>query len=750
VATVAAGGAKDTGGSARWLFVVTILLGSFLLFLVQPMVARMVLPRLGGAPNVWNSAMVVYQLLLLAGYAYAHVLGRFDVRRQAAVHLAVLALAGLTLPIALAALPPPAPGSEVVWVPALFILTIGPVFFAVSAQAPLMQRWFAAHPHAGEPWPLYAASNFGSFAGLVAYPLLVEPNLPVSRQSLAWSGGYAVLALAVALAAATRWSSGRQPLAAAVSRATDGPRPSGRRVLLWLALSAVPSGLMLSTTTHLTTDLFAMPLLWVIPLGLYLLSMVFAFSANRFVTRLVTLLAPPVMLLAGGMAMVARHSTTLVQAILSVILLFAVSVALHGRLYDSRPSVVHLTRFYLVTAAGGALGGAFTALLAPELFDWSWEHPLLVIAAAILLPLPRLYDWRRMPGLEPEMIRLAVGVVLLLTALLGWFLLSVAADADPGPQRLVLTGGIGVLGLLLVAWRVLFLAVLAMLLIVQGGAETIASSFAGSRTRSYFGIYTVRDYPDYNLRILAHGTTLHGEQSTIPGLRDTPISYYGRGSGVAIALRNAQRLYGRGARIGVLGLGVGTLACFHQPGERWTFFEIDPVVLRYSRDGTFTYLRDCAPDARVIIGDARLELAKVPPGSIDILAMDAFTSDAIPMHLVTHEAVGEYLRALSDDGLLLIHISNRFIELEPVLAAEARARGLAIAVRDDYPPASARLLTPSSWVAMSRSPARIAALRRADPDFAWQPPQRAAPRPWTDDHASILRYIRWENLLGTP
>ncbi len=745
-----AGAGQETlavkSGASRPLFVATILTGSFLLFLVQPMVARMVLPRLGGAPNVWNSAMLVYQALLLAGYAYAHRLSRQPLRRQARIHLTLLAFAALTLPITLMSLPPAAPGWEALWVPALFVLSVGPVFLLVSAQAPLMQRWFAADPRAGEPWALYAASNLGSFAGLMAYPLLAEPLLPLTSQSWAWSLGYGVLFVLVLLAVRARRKLAEVP--AETSRvAHDDPPITRRRTMLWLVLAAVPSGLMLSTTTHLTTDIFAMPLLWVIPLGLYLLSMVFAFSDHRLIARAVTLIGPPVVLLAGGMAMVSRHSTSLVQVLVTIGLLFTICTALHARLYESRPAPSQLTGFYLVMSAGGALGGLFTALLAPLVFDWTWEHPLLVLAAAALLPLPACFDWRRMKGLDSSQAIVSGGVVFALAIFLCWILYGVAGEPEPGPQRWVLTGAIVLHGLALVPWRAAFLAVLAMLMLAQGGAETIRASTEGLRTRSYFGIYTVRDYKSLKLRILAHGTTLHGEQSTDPSMKLLPVSYYGPGSGVALAFANAPRLYGPHARIGVLGLGAGTLACFRQPGQQWWFFEIDPVVLRYSQDRTFTYLEDCAPDAKVVIGDARLELAKMPGSSLDLLAMDAFSSDAIPIHLITDEAIGEYLRVLSKDGLLLVHISNRFIELEPVLAALARKRGLAVALRDDIPPQGG-LLTPSSWVVMSRDPARIEALRRAAPLFKWKPLQEPAPRAWSDDHASILPYIRWNSLLG--
>ena len=731
----------------RTLFVATILTGSFLLFLVQPMVARMALPQLGGAPNVWNSAMLVYQALLLAGYAYAHRLSRLPVRRQAAIHIGLLLVAALTLPITIASLPPPRPGSEAWWVPLLFFASVGPVFFLVSAQAPLMQRWFASHPEAGEPWALYAASNLGSFAGLIAYPLFAEPFLRVQEQSLAWSAGYALLIVLIVLAARARWQ------AAAPLQLEAGSAPAhavgARRILLWIALAAVPSGLLLSTTTHLTTDIVAMPLLWVIPLAVYLLSFVAAFSERRGFANVTTRAAPWLVLLAGGLAMSSRSTGTLAPALGSVVLLFVVAVALHARMYALRPQASQLTLFYLAMSAGGALGGLFTALIAPLVFDWVWEHPLLVLAAAMLMPLPVLYDWRRLPGLDPSMARLGGAILVSLGLLLAARLFVVTMSGEPGIERLLLTLGMTMIGLLVMPWRWLFVTLLFVLMLAQGGLDTLSTTVQGLRSRSYFGIYTVRDLPASRLRTLAHGTTLHGQQSTNPAYTREPTSYYGRGSGAAIALGQAQALYGQNARIGIVGLGTGTLACYKRPGESWRFFEIDPAVLRFSRNRTFSFLADCAPDAKVSIGDARIGLAQMTPASLDILAVDAFSSDAIPLHLLTDEAFGVYFQALAPRGLLVVHISNRFIELEPVLAALAKKRGLAAAKRDDNP-RDRSLLTASSWVALSRDPAILAALAKAQPGAKWSALMPPAQRVWTDDHASILPFIRWENIVKAP
>jgi hypothetical protein len=749
----------------RALFVLTILTGSFLLFLIQPMIARMALPRLGGTPAVWNSAMLVYQALLLAGYAYAHHLSRLPLRRQAAVHLTLFALAALTLPVGLISLPAPAAGAEVLWVPLLLMLSIGPVFLLVSAQAPLLQRWFAADPNAGEPWALYSASNLGSFGGLIAYPLLAEPLLSLRQQSLMWSAGYGVLVLLVAACALARR---KLPFlvkggvgVGLVENSSDcltapTPTPEGegrkkvprRRIFFWLMLAAVPSGLMLSTTTHLTTDLLAMPLLWVIPLGLYLLSFVIAFADRRGLARVISALTWVVVLSAGSLAMDAHHSNGLLSVFAAVGLLFFVCVALHARMYDLRPEAKNLTLFYLTMSAGGALGGLFTALIAPLIFDWSWEHPILVLAAAALLPRRSLPDWRKLPGLDPEMAKLTMGAVLICAGLLAWKISHFAYAEDAQAYRWSATLVVALCGLLLVRPRGLVLGVLLMAMVAQGGFQTIKDSWHGLRSRSYFGIYTVRTYEDSRIRTLTHGSTLHGEQSLDPKLRDMPLSYYGPGSGAGLVFSHAKELFGPHPRVGVVGLGTGTLACFNQPGEDWRIFEIDPAVLEFSRNGTFTFVHDCAPQAKVVIGDARLELAKAAPGSLDLLAVDAFSSDSIPLHLMTEEALATYLKSLSPNGVLLVHISNRFIDLEPVLAAASAKHRLTMALRDDNPAGDTEL-SASLWVMITRDPAQLQALERLAPTSPWRAPIAPAKRLWTDDHASILPYVRWENLIRT-
>ncbi len=732
------------GNARRWIFVATILVGSFLLFLVQPMVARMVLPKLGGAPAVWNSAMLVYQALLLGGYAYAHWLGRFSLRRQALVHGGLLLVAALWLPISIASIGAPASGQEALWVPLLLLASIGPVFFAVSAQAPLMQRWFAADSAAGDPYYLYAASNLGSFAGLISYPLLVEPNFLLAQQAWGWTIGYGLLFLLVAAAAAARWNNLGGPAQLSAPK-QDEPAPSLRRKLHWLAIAAVPSGLMLSTTTHLTTDIVAMPLLWVLPLGLYLLSYVFAFTEHSFVKSVLTTVAPAALLLIGGLSMI-NSGGSMTVALASLGLLFILSVSLHGYLYHLRPAPQHLTLFYLIMSAGGVLGGLFAALIAPILFDWVYEHPILMLAAALLLPLPVLIPWPQMLGFSARNAGRLVAVLLGCVAAMA---LHVAGEwngifeGDIG----LFVGLIFMIGLLCIGWRWAYILVLLALMLAMGGVSNIGQSLSGDRVRSYFGVYSVTDDIAADQRRLAHGTTLHGLQRIGAEHHLEPTTYYGRTSGVGLALQQASPT----ASVGIVGLGAGTLACYRQPAQKWTFFEIDPVMMQIARNpDRFTFLSDCAPDAPVVLGDARLMLEKTPPKTFDILVIDAFSSDAIPLHLLTKEAIDIYARALKDDGLLLLHISNRFFDLEPVLAADAAARGWPVAMRVDEPDDDAGHLTGSSWVAMAPSGHRLAMLTHDERmDAPWQGLEETpAFRRWTDDYASTMPILLWQNILG--
>jgi SAM-dependent methyltransferase len=737
--------AARSARSVRARFVATIFVGSFLLFLVQPMIARMALPRLGGAPSVWNSAMLVYQALLLAGYAYAHWLGRFQRNWQAAIHVALLVIAGLTLPIGLMAAVPPPDANPFLWVPWLLIVSVGPLFFAVSAQAPLLQRWFALSD-GGDPYPLYAASNLGSFSGLIAYPLLAEPLLGVSQQRWLWSVAYGLLVLLVGWCG---WRLPRSSASQAVER-DSASAPGWRKIGWWIAIAAVPSGLILSTTLHITTDLVAMPLLWVLPLGAYLLSFTVAFAARRAAANAITRIAPLLLLLACFAVFMEERWLLLVFGAVSIVNLFTVSVALHSRLFETRPPAQHLTLFYLAMSVGGVLGGAFCALLAPLIFDWTYEHLLLLVAAAWLLPSRSLFD--RLARLWDEH-RLArkltvagiIAVALLTEAGNGAFGLPVSAGLNRVAVLLVLAIAIVAIGN-----RALFTGAVAALLIVAGGwGKLQLSASPGKMTRSFFGIYSIRQEA-HDSRMLVHGTTLHGIQNLgSPDRERMETTYYATRSGVGLAIAQAPELFGPRARVAVVGLGAGTLACYARPGQSWTFYEIDPAVVRIARDpASFTFISRCKPDARIEVGDARLLIEREQAAAADVLVVDAFSSDSVPMHLLTREAFADYRRLLSGHGLLLVHISNRYLNLKPVVAAAAAAGGWSASLRAYRPDeeALARNERGSDWIALSPSRDTLDRLVGHSGE-AWA---ALPPRPgftlWTDDHSSVLPLISFSQM----
>jgi hypothetical protein len=724
---------------SKFLFFATICAGSFLLFLVQPMIARMALPRLGGAPAVWNSAMLVYQALLLGGYAYAHWLGRFAPRKQAMIHIAALLLAAFMLPIGLAAGNPPADANPFLWVPMLLLGSIGPLFFVVAAQAPLMQRWFTISG-GGDPYPLYAASNLGSFGGLIAYPLIVEPLLAVAQQSEMWTYGYIALMILVGLCALVL----PKGELAVVAQAPVSPLPDRRRVAYWIILAAVPSGLMLSTSLHLTTDIVAMPLLWVVPLGLYLLSFSVAFAANRTLADFLTRLAPFGLLFAACGVFADSTRWPIALAFASLANLFIMSVALHSAMFARRPEPEHLTRFYLAMSVGGVIGGLFCALLAPLIFDWTYEHPILLAASALLLAPSAIFGWatRLWNGDSRAARATRWGLIALLFISMvgqGGFLST--------SQTLVAATSFVLIGLAVASLgnRWLYTGAVVALMLCLGGWNKIALSAApGQMTRSFFGVYSIRNGKD--VRTLVHGTTVHGIQNRgTPEREMMPTSYYAPNSGVGLAMRAAPSLFGNAARIGVVGLGSGTLACYAKPDQIWRFYEIDPVIVDLARDAkSFTFLSRCLPKVDVAIGDARIVLAGEPAQSADLLAVDAFSSDSVPMHLLTTEAFATYRKHLSRSGLLMVHISNRYLDLSPVIAAAA-ANGWNARIRYYKPDAEGQALryAGSIWVAMSPDPATIDRLIAYDRTQLWEPLKpRSGFSAWVDNHASILSIIK--------
>lgn len=563
-------------------------------------------------------------------------------------------------------------------------------------------------------------------------PLLVEPLLPVRARSWGWSIGYVLLFV---LVIGCGWLlPHRREQAVPLDK---GEAPGTRRVLHWIVLALVPSGLMLATSTFLTTDIVAVPLLWVLPLGLYLLSFTVAFAARRGLADAIARYAPITILVFGGMMIGGHHDFPLLSALAALMLLFAVSVTLHAHMYALRPAPGRLTGFYLAMSVGGALGGVFAGLIAPVLFDWTYEYPLLILAAGMLAPLPFLLPATQRLW-ETGGVKLRVAVILIIGVLVAMGMTNPGGMLGAKPDAVAFFGIVAV-GLFAIGARAPFVFALAAALFLFGGYRAIALSLEpGARTRSYFGVYTIMRGQGVNE--LQHGTTLHGIQLTgSPERERTPTTYYVRGSGVGEALRAAPSLYGPAARIGIVGLGTGTLACYAQPGQHWRFYEIDPVVVRIARDsGAFTFLRRCAPSAQIVVGDARLSLSQEPAGNLDLLALDAFSSDAVPMHLMTREAFETYGRVLGRRGLLLVHVSNRYLDLGPVVA---RTAGGWMAAQLPYQPKSSDPAeTGSLWIALTRDPEVLGTLLTSGGD--WEPLPVTDTAPWTDDYASILPVLR--------
>ena len=723
------------------LFAATLFSSALLLFAVQPMFTKMVLPRLGGAPSVWSVAMVFFQAALLVGYAYAHLLARtLTVAQSALVHLGVLAAAALTLPIGIAQgfAAPPSTGVGL-WLVALFAASIGLPFAALSASAPLLQSWFAAsgHPQARNPYVLYAASNLGSFTALLAYPLLLESMLTLRAQAWAWSVGFAGLAVLVAIAGTVAARGGdARPDAAPVAAAAA---PTWMDRVSWIALAAIPAGLVIAVTAYISTDVAAAPLLWVLPLALYLLTFVAVFRerpwfSQPIVARIVPfLVAPLAITLLGG-----DREYWLATMAVNLLALFVLALCCHGELYARRPAPSRLTEFYLWTSVGGVIGGVFAGLLAPYLFNRTYEYPILVVAALFALPgafvgTPLQYVKRIWPALvvaavavvQPHLfdVRLGTDAMLpfqiMLVALVGWMLLQ---RHDPVRLAAIAVAGFIITGV----W--------------QPGLNVIETA------RSFFGVHRVVETSDGTHRLLHHGTTIHGAERVrdADGARVTgrpePLTYYYFGGPISESIAAARAAQGGLNSVAVVGLGAGSLACHSKPGEAWTFFEIDPEVVRIARDPKmFRFLSSCAPDAKIVLGDARLTLA-ASAQQYDLIVLDAFSSDAIPTHLLTREALRAYLARLTPRGIIVFHISNRHMELAKVVAAVGAAEGLTTLVKADD--------KANQFVTDFHAAALVAVLARDAADFGslaqtpgWHAEAAGSVVAWTDDYSDIVGAI---------
>jgi hypothetical protein len=719
------------------LFASTIFLSALLLFLVQPMFTKMVLPQLGGAPQVWSVAMVFFQAALLAGYAYAHLLvRRLSPAIGALVHLAVLAAAAATLPIAITQGfgAPPSTGIAL-WLIGLFAISLGLPFAALSASAPLLQGWFGAtgHAQAHNPYVLYAASNLGSFAALIAYPLVLEPLLSLKTQSQLWSAGFAMLSVAIA---ATSLFVARRPGFAAADRSAEPATARDR--LSWLTLAAIPAGLVIAVTSYMTTDVAAAPFLWVVPLAFYLLTFVAVFRERPWLTqaavaRLVPIAAAPLSIgLLGG-----DKKFWLAMIVLNIVAFGLLALLCHGELYRRRPAPARLTEFYLWCSLGGVLGGIFAALVAPAIFNRIYEYPILVAAAVLVLPGMFAGGTRHfLKQVAPILAVAALAVAVRLT-----FGVRLPAEAEL-PFQVVLVSVAGAM-LLLRERPAQYFALMVLAFVITGlwqpGFNRIATA------RSFFGVHQVTETADGRYRLLYHGTTLHGAERIVDGgsakTPPEPLTYYYFGGPISEVIDATRIARGGLHRVAAVGLGTGSLACHKRGDEQWTFFEIDPDVVRIARDPRlFSFISGCAPGLPVVLGDARLTLLGATE-RYDLIILDAFSSDAIPVHLLTREAIAGYRSRLEPGGVLLLHISNRHMDLAPVVASVGTAEGLVTWLKQDNRPD----LVPPDFklnalvAALARNPRDLGDLPQR-PGWREIRPDPGVPA-WTDDYSDILGAI---------
>jgi SAM-dependent methyltransferase len=668
------------------LYATTIFLSAFLLFQVQPLIAKIILPWFGGTAAVWTICMLFFQLLLLAGYVYSHAYVHSRTPKRRYLHIAMLVLAVGTLPLAAnAAWKPSGGGNPTLLILGLLATTVGLPYFMLSTTGPLVQAWYA-RSHRGAPYRLFALSNLGSMLALVSYPLIVEPLLALGRQTAIWSAGFVLFALTCALLS---WRS--RDTQAGVSSTAPSENPTVGARIMWASLACCASALLLAFTSHMTLNIAAIPFLWVLPLALYLLSFVLCFEASGWYRR--WLFLP---LLAAGLAGVCvtldRANPKLwAQIPLYSATLFAACMVCHGELVRSKPHPRHLTGFYLMLALGGAMGGVLVGLVAPAVFDDLYELPLAMFALCVLASAALLRD-----------------------------------RASPLHGRWRFAGRLALL---------VPTVALGVVLVRIYGAE---SADLRLTSRNFYGVLKVRDTGEgpEAMRALSHGTIIHGKQFLDPQRRSWPTSYYGKTSGIGLAITDAGA---RGPiRVGVVGLGAGTLAAYGRHGDVFRFYDINPKVVELAHS-EFSFLDDSHARIELAVGDARLSLERESPQNFDVLALDAFSSDSIPVHLLTIEAFATYLRHLKPGGILAVHISNRYLDLVPVVQQAARHLSLDLREVQNEDDEDAGVYR-SDWMLLSRSARAFASPLWADAALPVEEARQV--RLWTDDYSDLYRILK--------
>jgi spermidine synthase len=731
------------------LYAVTIFLSAFLLFQVQPLIAKIILPWFGGSAAVWNAAMLFFQLVLLIGYGYAHLSIRFlKARRQAITHIALLLLSCAFLPIFPSeSWKPSAVGDPTVRILLLLVATVGLPYFLLSATSPLLQAWYVRTSGSGMPYRLFALSNFGSMLALISFPVLVEPKLTSRYQAYSWSFGYVAFLLVCGAAA---WFS-RSGVERSSEIAEELPSPKLRLadLALWVGLAAVASVLLFSITTHLSQNVAPIPLLWVLPLALYLATFMLAFESDKIYHRgvMFVLLVPIFYYMARDLYVDSGnlHIKYLIPVFSAG--LFLCCMLCHGELARRRPAPRFLTLFYLMVSLGGALGGTFVTLIAPRVFKSNLELPLAIAACAIIagtvmgdavFARPRRWLFIAFTVFS------AVAVVAAL-----YF----PRESQLHLQQAVSVAAVSVLGAIVIfkgtidnighwALRIGLLLAVGLYLGYLGQQERTDQSGYRLVARNFYGVLHIRDdlatsEDEYSERVLFHGTINHGAQILDPAMRYKTTTYYGEESGVG---RSIRALGKRGpVRIGVVGLGAGTLSNYGRPGDFYRIFEINPLVEKIAQT-EFTFYPHSPADKRILMGDARLTMERMDSLQLDLLAVDAFSSDAIPVHLLTREALAVYFRHLKPDGILALHISNRYLDLEPVCQRGAELfHKQAMTVYDEGD--QAPYLSGNTWVLVTSDTSIF--LDRAFDDANIVPAKSQQNlRAWTDDYSNVFQILK--------
>ena len=740
------------------LFALASFVGAFLLFAVQPMIGKMALPIFGGTPAVWNTSLVFFQGTLLCGYLFSYGLGRTGRSLRGRVgafylsgFIGALAIGYLMQPIVLEpnidrTISPP--GDPALVLLGVLLRSAALPLVLVSATAPMVQYSFGltGHRRADDPYFLYAASNAGSLLALLTYPFAIEPRLGLAAQSRLWKTGFLVLAaLLVACVLLARWLNRSRPVGIS-PHVFDSHRAEGRFTpaiwLRWLALVFIPSSWLLGVTAYLTTDMASVPLAWIIPLALYLLSFILAFARSaagfvRLATRsLPFLIVPLVLVMSAGFV----H---LYWIPLHLIAFFAGSVACHGALAQMRPESERLSLYYVTIALGGLMGGIWTAIAAPIVFDRVVEYPLAIVLSCLAAPLTKIRDGGR--NLREWLGDFVfAGVVFLLAASFATNQVGLG-DSLLGAFGLVVASGLGILACMTAGQRPIRFALVVAGMMAAGALAPGVSGRLLHVERNFFGVVRVTHDADLNVNRLFHGSTLHGQQSLDPALRRDPSTYFARSGPIGRMFRAMeQRLSQPGVRVAIVGLGAGTLASYAQPGQRWTFYEIDAAMERIAKDPRFfTYLRDSEADAvDIVLGDARQRLADAPDHAYQLIVLDAFSSDAVPVHLLAREAIRLYHCKLAKGGLLVFNLSNRYVDLDPLLGRQAEDAELVcriaydLDVSDDEKRAGKQ---PSIWAVMAGNESDLGSLAT---DVRWKPPVlRAHSSVWTDDYSDLASYL---------